>query len=134
MVCYFGEKIVVVWSNNCISKVVIIIEMDIIIVGGMVDFDFVGIRLELFGRIFSCNMVLDGKVLGGDVVLSEVELFKGGICCNLDLCSDNIDVSDFFSDGVFDLDMGVDFDEVVLVLLIDKEFSGISVVVVDRFG
>lgn len=66
--------------------------------------------------------------------MSEAELLKGGTRCNLDLRSDNIDASDLLSDGVLDLDTGVDLDEVVPVLLIDKELSGTSVAVVDRLG
>lgn len=38
------------------------------------------------------------------------------------------------SDGVLDLDTGIDFDEVVSVLLVDQEFRGTSVTVLDSMG
>jgi hypothetical protein len=50
------------------------------------------------------------------------------------LSSDNVDTSNFLSDGVLDLNSGVDLDEVVAVLLINQELGGTSVAVVDGFG
>lgn len=38
-------------------------------------------------------------------------------------------LSDFFSDGVFDLEPGVDFNEVVLAMFVHQEFDGASVLV-----
>lgn len=108
--------------------------MYIVIVSGVVYFDFVSVGLEVFGWIFGCDMILDGEVVSRDVVLGKVELFQGSVSGDLDLSGNDIDIGDFFSDGMFDLDMGVDFDKVVVVLLVNQEFGGISVVVVDRFG
>lgn len=59
---------------------------------------------------------------------------EGYISSNLDLSGDNVDISDFFGNGVFDLDMRVDFNKVVLVLLVDEEFGGICVMVFDSVG
>lgn len=50
------------------------------------------------------------------------------------MSSDNVDASNFLSDGVLDLDSGVDLDEVVAVLLVNQELGGTSVAVVDRLG
>ena len=40
---------------------------------------------------------------------------------------DQVDAGDLFGNGVFDLDAGIDFDEVELVLAIDEEFDGAGV-------
>lgn len=50
------------------------------------------------------------------------------------MSSDNVDASNFLSDGVLDLNSGVDLDEVVAVLLVNQELGGTSVAVVDRLG
>jgi hypothetical protein len=50
------------------------------------------------------------------------------------LSSDNVDTSNFLSNGVLNLNSGVDLDEVVAVLLINQELGGTSVAVVNGFG
>jgi len=61
--------------------------------------------------------------------LGQTELFKSDSSSNLDLSSNDIDTSNLFSDGVLDLDSGVNFDKVMSTLLINEEFgsTGISV-------
>ena len=64
-----------------------------------------------------------------NVFLSQTELLKSDTSSNLDLSSNDIDTGNLFSDGVLDLDSGVDFDKVVSALLINEELgrTGVSV-------
>jgi len=64
-----------------------------------------------------------------NVFLGQTELFKSDTSSNLDLSSNDIDTGNLFSDGVLDLDSGVDFDKVVSALLINEELgrTGVSV-------
>lgn len=85
------------------------------------------------------------------MVLGETELFKRRAGGDLDLSSNDIDTSDFLSDGVLDLAVDslaktplsrrlehlhsrVDLNEVVTVLLVDQELGSSSIAVVDRLG
>ena len=81
--------------------------------------------------IFSRNSTLDGETSSVDVFLGKTELFKGDTSSDLDLGSNDIDTSDFFSNSVLDLDSRVDLDKVVSALLVDQEFSGTGISVFD---
>lgn len=69
-----------------------------------------------------------------NVFLGQAKLGKGDTSSNLDLGSDDIDTSDLLSDGVLDLDTGVDFNEIVSSLLIDQELGGTGISVLDVSG
>ena len=72
------------------------------------------------------DSALYSKTPGGDTVLGEAQLLEGGTGGDLDLGGDDVDARDLLSDGVLDLDTGVDLDEVVLVTL-DEELGGTGV-------
>ena len=58
--------------------------------------------------------------VGHDILLHEAELLAGG---DANLRLHQIDARHHLADGVLDLDAGVDFDEVKVVLLVDDEFD-----------
>ena len=55
-----------------------------------------------------------------DIFLAEREWFAGG---DLDLLLDQVDAGDHLGDGVFDLDAGVDLDEIEVVVGVDQELA-----------
>ena len=59
---------------------------------------------------------------------------KALACGDADLFANEIDAVDFFGYGVFDLDAGIHFEEVVVARVIDEELHGAGVFVVDGFG
>lgn len=61
-------------------------------------------------------------------------MLQGRARCDLNLSGNEIDAGDLFCNGVLDLDSGVDFNEVVAVLLVDQELSGTGIAVVHRLG
>lgn len=85
-----------------------------------------------------------------DVLLGQAELSKGDSGSDLDLSGDNVDTGDLLyndiskllgkrrmvltSNGVLDLDTGVDLNEVVSALLVDQELGSTGVSVVNGFG
>lgn len=125
---------IIVRGDDGTGKTVSTVQTDTVTTGRSVDFDLSGIGLEVLGGILRGNTALDSKSTGGDAVLGEAELLQGGTGGNLDLGSDNIDAGDFLGDSVLDLDTGVDFNEVISVLLIHQELCGSCVSVVDGLG
>ena len=77
--------------------------------------------------VFGVDADFDGVAAALDVFLLPRQRFTGG---DSDLSLDQIGVGDQFGDGVLDLDAGVDFDEVEIVVLIDDELAGAGVRVV----
>ena len=59
---------------------------------------------------------------------------KALACGDADLFANEIDAVDFFGHGVFDLDAGIHFEEVVVARVIDEKLHGAGVFVVDGFG
>ena len=89
--------------------------------------DFTGTRLEVAIGILGVDSAFDRSPTGFDIGLFEGKFLVGS---DEDLRLDEIDTGDHFGDRMFDLDPRVDFDEVKIVLLVDDEFDGSSVVVV----
>ena len=81
----------------------------------------------MFG-IFGVDPALDGMASEVDVFLAKRERLAGG---DLDLLFDEIDAGDHFGDRMFDLDAGVDLDEVEVVVGIDQKFTGARVDIAD---
>jgi hypothetical protein len=93
------------------------IETDTVTTSRSVNLNLSGIWCEALCWIFCSDTALEGKAACGDVVLGQTELLKRCTSSNLDLCGNDVDTSDFLSDGVLDLDTRVDFDEVIPILL-----------------
>lgn len=89
---------------------------DTISTSGTVYLDLSGVRREALSRIFGGDTALEGKTTSRDVILSQTKLLKGSACGNLDLCGNNIDASDFFSNGVLNLNTGVDSGQVLALV------------------
>jgi hypothetical protein len=71
------------------------IETNTITTCAAVDFDFTSVRLEAGSRIFCGDTTLNREATFGDCVLCKTELGKCGTGGNLNLCSNNIETSDF---------------------------------------
>lgn len=121
-------------SNNCAGEAITAIKADTVTTSGTVNLNLSGIRRELLRWVLGRDSALDSESPRGDAVLGQTKLGQRSTGSNLDLGSNDIDTSNLFSDGVLDLDSGIDLDEVVSVLLVDQELSGTSVAVVDRLG
>lgn len=81
---------------------------DTVSTSGTVYLNLSSVRREALSGIFGGDTALEGKTASRDVILSQTELLKGSACGNLDLCGNNIDASDFFGNGVLNLNTGVD--------------------------
>ena len=55
---------------------------------------------------------------------------RGGFALRRGHVDDQVDAGDLFGDRVFDLDPGIDFDEVELLLVVDEELDGAGVGVI----
>lgn len=132
--CALDQHGVVVRSNDSAGKAVATIQTNTVTTGRSVDLDLAGVRTELLSRVFCGDTALDGKATGGNAILGQSKLGKSGAGSNLDLSGNNINAGNFFSDGVLNLDTGVDFNEVVSVLLINQKLRSACIAVVDRFG
>ena len=107
------------------------IETNTVTASTAVDFNLSGVRLETSSGVFGGNTALNGEPALSDSFLGQTELREGSPSSNLDLSSNDVDTRDFLSDGVLDLDAGVDFDEVVTTHLVDQEFGSTGVTVAD---
>lgn len=130
----FDQHGVIEGGDDGTGKSVAAVESDACTTGGSVDLDLSSIGAELLSRVFGGDTALDSETASGDAVLGQAQLGKGGTSCDLNLSGHNINASDLFSNGVLDLDSRVDLDEVVAVLLVDKELGGTGIAVVDRLG
>lgn len=90
---------------------------------------------ELVGRILGGDAALDGEASRLNLLLrAEIDLGIGEFFSLSDenLAADDVVASDFLGDGVFDLNAGIDFDEVVFAGRgIDEEFDRSGIVVAD---
>ena len=127
----FDQHGVIVRCDNGTSETVTTVETDTVTTSGTIHLDLTSIRRETLGGIFGGDTALDSKAASGDAVLGQAELLQSSTSSDLNLSSNNIDASDFLSNGVFDLDTRVDFNEVVAVLLVDQELGSTGVAVVD---
>lgn len=119
-------------SNNCAGEAITAIKADTVTTSGTVNLNLSGIRRELLRWVLGCDSALNSETPCGNAVLSQTKLGQRSTGSNLDLGSNDIDTSNLLSDGMLDLDSGVDLDKVVSVLLVDQELGGTSVAVVDR--
>ncbi len=76
---------------------------------------------EVFGGVFGVDTALDGVAPDGDVFLLEGECGTGG---DEDRHFDDIDAGDKFGNGMLDLDAGVDFEHVEVLLRVHEELDG----------
>lgn len=134
MGCALDQHGVVVRSDDSTSKAVATVKTNTVTTSRSVDFNFSGIWSEVLRGIFGGDTALDGKTTSGDSVLGKAELRKSSTSSDLDLGSDNINAGDFLSNGVLDLNTGVDLDEVVAVKLVDQKLCSACIAVVDRLG
>jgi hypothetical protein len=132
--CALDKHGIIVRSNDGTSKTVATVKTDTVATSRSVDLDLASVWPELLSRVLSGNAALDSKSTGRNAVLGQSELRKSGASGNLDLGGDDINTSNFFSNGVLDLDTGINFNEVVSVLLVDQELRSACIAVVDRLG
>ncbi len=116
------------------GKTVATVETNTGTAGSSVDLNLAGIGLKLLGRVFGGDTALNSETTSRDAVLGQAELSKGSASSDLDLSGNDVDAGNFFGNGVLDLDSGVDLNEVVAVLLVDKELGGTGIAVVDGLG
>jgi hypothetical protein len=126
----FGQHRVVKGRNDGSSKTVATVQPNSIATSGAIDLDLSSVWGKAIGRIFCGDTTLNGKSASGDAVLSQPQLFQRGTCCDLDLCSYDINARDFFGNGMFDLNSRVDFDEIVAILLVNQEFCSSCIAVI----
>lgn len=99
-----------------------------------VNFDTTRIRLEMTVWVFSSDTTLNRKSTRFNLGLHESKFRERCTECNTDLSRNNIDSSDFLSNGMFDLDTRIDFDKVVSILLIHEKLGGAGRTIFDCFG
>ncbi len=100
--------------------------------------DAPGVGPEALRRVFGRDAALQRGAPQHDVLLVEPEVGEGLSCGDAHLRLHEVDVGDFFGDGVLDLDAGVHLDEHVLAGAlaggVHQELDGARVDVADRFG
>jgi hypothetical protein len=89
--------------NNGAGKPVASIETDSITACRSVDFNLSSVWREATGRILSGDAALESEPACRYVVLSEAQLLERGTSGDLNLRGNNVDASDLFCDGMFDL-------------------------------
>lgn len=99
--------------------------------GGVKHFDSAGGGAEFVRGIFGVDAAFNGVSGVADFALGEAEGFAGG---EEDLEFDEVSASDFFSDGMFNLDAFVDFKEVEVAFVINNEFNSAGVGVLGQFA
>ena len=98
---------------------------------GSVRSNCASVRAEPVRRIFGGDAALQGSTVQLDSILCEPQFLQCGTCGDLHLGLHQVHLSNFLSDGVFDLDAGVHLDEDVVALLIDQELHGAGTDVTD---
>ena len=83
--------------------------------------------LKILAGVFGIDATFHGHAAQLNVGLLERQRLTGG---HANLRLDQIDAGDHFSHWMFDLNAGVDFDEVKIILLIDDELDGPSILIV----
>jgi hypothetical protein len=124
------------------------IESDTITTSTAIDLDLSCVWLEVRSSIFGGDATLNCEPAPGDRVLRQTELRKSRASCDLDLGGDDVKPGNFLCyrigkrmysvygkkvacDGMFDLDARIDLDKVVSSLLINQEFCGSCIPVID---
>ncbi len=85
----------VTYSDLRASKARAGVETDAIATSTTVDLDFTSVRLEVLRRVLSRHTALNRPPALRDSLLSETELRQSCARSYLDLCSDDVDTSDF---------------------------------------
>ncbi|CDC28151.1 choline dehydrogenase [Firmicutes bacterium CAG:466] len=99
--------------------------------------DLACVRQEIVGRVFCGDTQLDGVAICMDVILRFDADFRGIqriTFFNQNLCLHNINTRYFFCYGMFYLNTGVHFDEIVVFVCIHQEFQCTSIFVSYMFG
>jgi hypothetical protein len=132
----------------CARKTGTGVESDTITTGTAIDLDLSCVWLEVCSSIFGSDATLNCEPAPGDRVLRQTELRKSCTSCDLDLGGDDVKSGNFLCyrigkriysvygkevacDGMFDLDARIDLDKVMSSLLINQEFSGSCIPVID---
>ena len=94
-----------------------------------IEFDFARTRRKVAVRVFRIDAALNRVTARDNLLLRVAELESGG---NADLFLDDVHARHHFGNRVFDLDAGVHFHEIELLLRSEKEFDGSGADVFDR--
>lgn len=121
-------------SDDGTSKAIATVKTNTVTTSRSVDLNLSGVWSEALSRILGGDAALDSEATGGDSVLCKTKLSKSSASGDLDLGCDNVNAGDLFSDGMLDLNTGVDLDKVVAVQLVDQELRSACIAVVDRLG
>ena len=133
----FHQQGVVIRRDFRAGIAVSAVQTDAEAAGGTVGGDFSGVRGEIVGRVLGGHAALDGVAPGLDVLLAGDADF--GVTQRLargdqQLGAHQIHARNHFGDGVFHLDAGVHFDEVVVPLAVHQEFHCAGVDKAHRLG
>ena len=104
------------------GKTVAAIETNSVTAGRAVDLNLSSVGRKALRGIFGRDAALEGEAAGRDVVLRETELLERCTSRDLDLRSDDVDARNFFRDGMFDLDTGVDFCMDISIFVLPEGF------------
>lgn len=85
---------------------------------------------EIFAHVLRVDAALDGAAAESDIFLFIHELHARR---DADLPLDDIDARDVFGDGVLDLQAGVHFHKIEIVIFIEQKLDGAEARVIDRF-
>jgi len=90
-------------ANNGTCEAVSTIKPDTVTTSRTVYLNLSGIWLEALRGVFGRDTALNSETTNGNTVLCKAKLFKRGSSSDLNLSGDNINTSNLFGDGVFDL-------------------------------
>jgi hypothetical protein len=124
------------------------VESDTITTSTAIDLDLSCVWLEVRRSIFGSDTTLNCEPTPGDRVLRQTELRKSRTSCDLDLGGDDVKPGNFLyyrigkriysvygkevaCNSMFDLDARIDLDKVVSSLLINQEFCGSCIPIID---
>ena len=93
--------------------------------------DLAGRRTKIVVRVFGIDAHFDRRTVTRNVSLLPGKRSPGR---DFDLLLDQIDSRHHFCDRMFDLDPGIDFDEVELVVLVDDKFDGARIRIFRRLN
>src|SRR3989338_1194428 len=93
--------------------------------------DLAEARQEAILRVFRVDTELHGEAAKPDILLLVLQFMAVG---DANLFLHNVDAGNGFRHGVFDLDAGVHFHEIEIVILVEKEFDGARVFIAHGTG
>ncbi len=110
------------------------VEPDARTAGRAVAGDAAGVGAEAVGRVLGGDPALHRRAVHHQRVLAQPKVFQRLPVGDAHLAGDQVDVGDLLGDGVLDLDARVHLDEDVVAALVEQEFDGARVGVVDLAG